>query len=223
MGGIGGYKTTVAGAVSLTTGVVEITNISLPEITVTDIDVTSFDSPSNYGEHIAGAKDPGVIEMEVNYEKDSLDAMVAAIGLDNEEWTITLPDNSKYVVDGHIAKAFGGSTDNTTKIPGVLSIQCSSIPVFTEAPDAPVITGVVDDGNQDSVTVSVTTSVGSNTIQLYYKESTESTWITGLTRVGSGDIVQTGLADSILYNFYCTAKDPAESAPSNIVSITLAA
>jgi hypothetical protein len=133
MGGIGGYKTTVAGATSLTAGVVEVSNISFPEIAVTDIDVTSFDSPSNFGEHIAGMKDPGVIEMEVNYDKTSLAAMIAAIGLANEAWTITLPDTSTYVVQGYIAKAFGGSTDNTTKIPGVLSIQCSGVPVFTPA------------------------------------------------------------------------------------------
>jgi hypothetical protein len=131
MGGIGGYKTTISGATSITSGVVEVTNVSFPEIAVTDIDVTSFDSVSNYGEHIAGMKDPGVIDLEVNYDPTSLAAMIAAIGLVNEAWTILLPDTSTYVVDGYISKAVGGSTDNTTKIPGVLSIQCSGVPVFT--------------------------------------------------------------------------------------------
>jgi hypothetical protein len=90
------------------------------------------------------------------------------------------------------------------------------------APAAPIITGVVDNGDQDSVTVSVTTTPITNTVQLYYRQKDESAWTTGLTRSGSGDIVQTGLADGVWYEMYCTAQDTNESAPSNLVTVYLA-
>jgi hypothetical protein len=89
-------------------------------------------------------------------------------------------------------------------------------------PAAPVITGVVDNGDQDSVTVSITTTPGTNTVQLYYRQKTVSAWTTGLTRTGSGDIVQTGLADGVWYEMYATAQNPNESAPSNLVTVYLA-
>jgi hypothetical protein len=89
-------------------------------------------------------------------------------------------------------------------------------------PSAPLITGVVDNADQDSVTVSVVTTPITNTVQLYYRQKTLSAWTTGETRTGSGDIVQTGLTAGIFYEIYCTAKNPNESAPSNLVTIFLA-
>jgi hypothetical protein len=88
-------------------------------------------------------------------------------------------------------------------------------------PAKPVITGVVDNGDQDSVTVSITTTPGTNTVQLYYRQTSLSAWTTGLTRTGSGDIVQTGLIAGTFYEMYATAKNPNESAPSNLVTIFL--
>jgi hypothetical protein len=88
-------------------------------------------------------------------------------------------------------------------------------------PAAPSITGVVDNLDQDSVTVSLTTTPETNTVQLYYRQTSTSAWTTGLTRVGSGDIVQTGLVAGTWYEMYATAKNPSESAPSNLVTIYL--
>lgn len=89
----------------------------------------------------------------------------------------------------------------------------------TAGPDAPVITNVLDDLNQDSVTVSLT---GTGTLQLYYRQQSLSAWTTGLTRSGSGDIVQTGLIAGTWYEMYATASDGFESAPSNLVTVYLA-
>ena len=89
-------------------------------------------------------------------------------------------------------------------------------------PAAPVITGVVDDGNADSVTVSLTTTPQTNTLQLYYRQKSITAWTTGLTRVGDGDIVQTGLIAGTWYEMYATASNGTESAPSNLVTIYLA-
>lgn len=89
-------------------------------------------------------------------------------------------------------------------------------------PAAPVITGVVDNGDADSVTVSITTTPATNTIQLYYRQRNASLWTVGLTRVDSGDIIQTGLTAGTWYEMYATADNGAESAPSNLVSLYLA-
>ena len=83
-------------------------------------------------------------------------------------------------------------------------------------PDAPVITGVIDGGNGSSVVVSIT---GTNTIRLFYRVRNAAIWITGLTRIASGDITQTGLSSGVVYEFYCVADDGTlQSAPSNIVT-----
>lgn len=85
---------------------------------------------------------------------------------------------------------------------------------------APAITSVVDDGNQDSATVSIT---GDGTIQLYYRILGAASWTTGLTRTNSGDIVQTGLVTPNWYEFYATASPSGvESAPSNLVTAYIA-
>lgn len=86
-------------------------------------------------------------------------------------------------------------------------------------PAAPVITNVVDDGNQDSATVSVT---GTGTIQLYYRQQGLSAWTTGESRSGNGDIVQDGLIAGTWYEMYATAISGGTSAPSNLVTIYLA-
>jgi hypothetical protein len=86
------------------------------------------------------------------------------------------------------------------------------------APAAPVITGVVDNLDGDSVTVSLT---GTGTLQLYYRQKLESTWISGENRSGSGDIVQGGLTEGTWYEMYATAASGGTSAPSNLVEIYL--
>jgi hypothetical protein len=87
------------------------------------------------------------------------------------------------------------------------------------APAAPVITNVVDNGDADSVTVSLT---GTGTLQLFYRQRLASSWTTGENRSGDGDIVQTGLTAGTWYEMYATATSGGTSAPSNLVTIYLA-
>jgi hypothetical protein len=86
-------------------------------------------------------------------------------------------------------------------------------------PAAPVITNVVDNGDADSITVSLT---GTDTLQLYYRQSGLSAWTVGETRLGSGDIVQTGLIAGTWYEVYATADDGFESDPSNLETVYVA-
>ena len=71
----------------------EVTRVTMGEITVSDIDVSSFDSASNFMEYVAGQKEPGTIDIELNYDKDELALAQAAVGDVNEIWQIIFPDN----------------------------------------------------------------------------------------------------------------------------------
>jgi hypothetical protein len=130
MAGIGGFKTFVVGESNLTavTGIVEVTSISLPELGMTDIDVSSFDSASNYMEFVGGSIDPGVVDMELNYDAANDDLILLAIGDVNEEWTITFPDASTWATKGYVNKMGGGTTAPNDKISRTMSIKCSGVP-----------------------------------------------------------------------------------------------
>jgi len=156
MAGIGGFGIRVNGkenfnvsgntsaetVTSLSAYVGDITSISMPEVTVGDIDVSSFDSASNFMEYVGGQKEPGTLDMEVNYVPADLVDAIAAVGEANEVWQLSFPDGSIFKSNGYINKAVGGSTDPNGKISGVLGIKLSGIPTqstsFT-APAAPAV------------------------------------------------------------------------------------
>ncbi|HEG43246.1 MAG TPA: DUF3168 domain-containing protein [Phycisphaerales bacterium] len=89
-------------------------------------------------------------------------------------------------------------------------------------PSAPVITGAVDGGDQASAVISI---VGTDTIRLFYRLlGSVAGFTTGLTRIGSGDITQTGLTAGQWYEFYCKADaEPGLSDPSNLVTLLILA
>ena len=130
MAGIGGFATTIKGTVNFTAGaeISEVTSISLPELGMTDIDVSSFDSAQNYMEFVGGSVDPGVVDVELNYDKATDALLLAAIGDANETWTITFPDSSTWATDGYINKMGGGTTAPNDKISRTMSIKCSGVP-----------------------------------------------------------------------------------------------
>lgn len=130
MAGQGGFKTFIVGSSNMTStnGIAEVSSISLPELGMTDIDVSSFDSVQNYMEFVGGSIDPGVIDLELNYSP-AVDALIlAALGDVNETWTITFPDASTWATVGYVNKMGGGSSAPNDKISRVMSIKCSGIP-----------------------------------------------------------------------------------------------
>jgi hypothetical protein len=94
-------------------------------VTLTDIDVSSFDSTENFMEFIGGSKDPGVIDVELNYDATMDATLVGALGAANETWTITFSDASTWATDGYINKMGGGTSAPNDKISRVVSIKCS--------------------------------------------------------------------------------------------------
>lgn len=118
----------------------EVTGITMPEITVGEIDVSSFDSASNFMEYVGGQKEPGTIDIELNYDPDQLELALAAIGDTNEIWQLSFPDNSIFKSDGFLSKAVGGDTAPNSKIAGTAAIKLSGIPTASTsfvAPAAP--------------------------------------------------------------------------------------
>ena len=125
---------------SLTSFIGEVVSISMPEIGITDIDVSSMDSASNYMEFTAGSKDSGVIDIELNYDKTEDDSLWDAVGDAPEVWQITFPDDSIWKCNGYMNKVGGGTSAPNDKISRVASIKCSGIPTQSTnfvAPSAP--------------------------------------------------------------------------------------
>jgi len=118
----------------------EVTNISMPEITVGEIDVSSFDSAENFMEYVSGQKEPGTLDIELNYDPDDLELALAAIGNTNEIWQLSFPDESIFKSAGFLSKALGGDTNPNGKISGTAAIKLSGKPTASTsfiAPAAP--------------------------------------------------------------------------------------
>jgi len=135
MAGINGFQTTLTGSVNFTgtNQVSEIISIDLPELNVTDIDVSSMDSASNYMEFIGGSTDPGVIACTVNYTEAQDEQMSSIVGGTNvaETWTITFPDNATWATKGYVSNFGAGTASPNDKITRTFSIKCSGVPTHT--------------------------------------------------------------------------------------------
>jgi hypothetical protein len=114
----------------------------MPEVVVGEIDVSSFDSASNFMEYVSGHKEPGTIDLTLNYDADQLALAIAAIGDTNEIWQLSFPDDSIYKSVGFLSKAVGGDAAPNSKIAGVAAIKLSGIPTASTsfvAPAAPAV------------------------------------------------------------------------------------
>ena len=124
-------NTNISNTTALSNFIGEVTSISLPELGVTDIDVSSFDSSSNFMEFVGGSIDPGVIDIELNYDASEDTLLLAALGDPNEVWQISFPDESIWKSVGYINKIGGGTSAPNDKISRVASIKCSGVPTHS--------------------------------------------------------------------------------------------
>jgi hypothetical protein len=97
-----------------------------------------------------------------------------------------------------------------------MALATGGVLVEITIPDKPVISGLTDNGDEDSITAAV---VGTGTIQLYYRLE-NATWTAGQSRSGAGNIIQTGLTAGNWYEIYITDTiDSITSPPSAISTI----
>ncbi len=88
--------------------------------------------------------------------------------------------------------------------------------ITTTAPGAPTLT--LASSGDATATLTVDGDAGV-TNQLYYRIAGQVAWTTGESRSGDGDIVQTGLTNGRLYEFFATSiSGGLASAPSGIVT-----
>lgn len=90
---------------------------------------------------------------------------------------------------------------------------------IVEPPTPPVLVSLTDGGDYESLIASVS---GTGPVQLYYRVKGTSSWTTGQTRSGSGDITQSGLLPG-WYEVYATIINVGpESAPSEVEAVYIA-
>ncbi len=99
-----------------------------------EIETTDHDSPNDYKEFEAGAKDAGEVAIAGNIknEQDIEKMLALAEARTKEEWTVTYPSGAKWVFTGFL-KSF---KDGEKTIGGVAtftgSIRISGKPVYTK-------------------------------------------------------------------------------------------
>ncbi|MEV0843609.1 phage tail tube protein [Actinocatenispora sera] len=96
MSGINGYGTQLAkgdgASPEVFTAIAGITEISGPGISRNSVEVTAHDSPDGYQEYVPGLKDPGEVELTVNYDPSKHDTFLADYDSDEvHSYKITWP------------------------------------------------------------------------------------------------------------------------------------
>lgn len=110
----------------------EITDVSGPEIAVDDVEMTHSESPDRYKEWLPGLIDGGEVTVECNYTKENCAAVYALVGV-KKYYKITLPDGgSTWKFPGYI-KGFGEEEPIDDKIQNQVTIKVGGKPVFTAA------------------------------------------------------------------------------------------
>ena len=140
MAGQGGFATRLNGTVNfpwstswtavsqVTNYVAEVVSITPPELTKTDIDVSSMDSAENFMEFIGGSTDGGIVDVELNYDASEDDLIIAALNDANEKWYLTFQDGSNWQTVGYLNKHGGGTAGTNEKVGRILSLKCSGVP-----------------------------------------------------------------------------------------------
>lgn len=75
--------------------IAEVNSISGPTMSRDTIDVTSLDSTGGYREFIAGFRDPGTVQLTMNFTNPTYDIMKTDFDSDTAQtYEIVLPDNT---------------------------------------------------------------------------------------------------------------------------------
>jgi hypothetical protein len=112
------------------TSVGEVTNVSIPEITMAKVDVTHYGSSAKaYAP--SGWADYGDVEVEITYAKAQCATLESLIGTE-KTWKVTLSDSSYWVFTGFIGK-LGGATPIDNVVTTTLTITITGLPDFTAA------------------------------------------------------------------------------------------
>ena len=113
--------------------IAEINNISGPNITRDLIDVTSLDSTGGYKEFIAGFRDGGNIDLDMNFTRDGYDDLKAAIDSDEvKNYQVVLGDTTATTFDfAAFCISLSLSTPPTDKVTAKASFKITGTVTLT--------------------------------------------------------------------------------------------
>jgi len=100
--GVLGLGATLTGSVTGTIGF--ITGINVPGIEADSLETTKLDNADGWKTFMAGLKNAGSIDIDIIYDDENCDVVMGAVGSDNEDWTINLPNLSSFKCEGFIQK-----------------------------------------------------------------------------------------------------------------------
>lgn len=98
--GITGTGTTLSGSVTLAGGFSDVTSISGPGATTTDIDITNMDSVAK--EFVSGLPDWGEVTIGLLYGGTDAQVLDGRIGQAAETWTLTFSNTDTFTFSGYI-------------------------------------------------------------------------------------------------------------------------
>jgi len=125
-----GHGTTLAGATVGEIG--KLTNISGPNESVDDIDITDMSTTNARREFMAGLIDSGEVSADLIYDKTLYNTVQGALGNAAEVWTITLSDGTTIAASGYL-KANGLAVPMEDKITQAITIKLSGEITVTPA------------------------------------------------------------------------------------------
>lgn len=100
-----------------------------------EIDATDLDSPDNYKEFIAGAKDPGEVEIAGNIKDESnVEKMLAlAESQSVEKWIVAYPSGAKWEFSAFVKSFKDGEKSTEALATFTATLRISGKPVYTKA------------------------------------------------------------------------------------------
>ncbi len=100
-----------------------------------EVDVTTLDSPDGAKEYIAGAKDAGSIDVEINNCYDGQAAKLDAVfdGDEVRDWVITYPKGATLTFKAFIASLSYGEATTDGLLTTNITLRLSGKPVYKEA------------------------------------------------------------------------------------------
>ena len=125
------YGNTGTTGTNITNEVTPMNMMPMPGISVDDVEVTNYQSPSSYKEFLAGLKDGGELEFEVQYAETIYNTIFGLIGV-VKAYRIVMPDGTYFHSEAYINNV-GGSNPKGDMSTFTFKVKLTGVPTLTVA------------------------------------------------------------------------------------------